>query len=158
EALDVTRDGTKILGSAGGPDFGAYIYHTGNGQLDILGAEPFRSIAYRGNDAADVVGGFDDSEVGRTFSIWTPQLAWYDQNLFLNGQGAYIQDVSNLGLLAMSADGTVWAGVGASIVYNFAQIPWRVEIPKVVICHKSPGGNNATAKNLDVTFPGGLGE
>src|SRR5262249_14788544 len=42
EALDVTRDGTKILGSAGGPDFGAYIYHTGNGQLDILGAEPFR--------------------------------------------------------------------------------------------------------------------
>ena len=69
---------------------------------------------------------------------------------FLNAQGVYAQGNIFGWPTALSADGRVWAGTLAT---SEGLIATRIEIPKVVVCHKS--GNQA-AHNLDVSFPEGL--
>jgi hypothetical protein len=157
---DVTRDGTIAFGTRGGAlEAAAYRYFITTQQRELLNdntGTALISAAYRGSDAGDVVLGFDNSfEAGRTARIWTPQLGWMNQTAFLEAQGLYTQGTSYGNGTCMSGDGQVWGGY-SSTPQGFW--PWRIEIPKAIVCHKSPGNPNATAKNLDVTFPGGLAE
>jgi hypothetical protein len=74
---------------------------------------------------------------------------------FLNAQGTYLQDLFLGNATGVSADGRVWGGYVTSIN---GTLPARYDVPKAVVCHKSPGNPNGTPQNLDVTFPGGLDE
>jgi hypothetical protein len=160
ESSTVTRDGSTIMGgtASGVATSGAYRYTVATGQKEIVHVQPdpsiLQSVLYRSNDSASVITGFDKNSDGQNFpAVWTQQLGWSDLTGFLNAQGAYLQDTLADIVTAMSADGTVWTGVSHTISGN---VPYIVQIPKVIVCHKS--NPNATAKNLDVSFPAGLAD
>jgi len=37
-------------------------------------------------------------------------------------------------------------------------VPFRVEIPTAIVCHKPPGNPHGKEQNLAVSFPGGLND
>ena len=86
-----------------------------------------------------------------------PQIGWSDMVQFLEAQGLWvgvsIQDRIISIVQSMSADGTVWVG---QMKDGSGTHPYRIEIPKAIVCHKSPGNPNGKVKDLAVSFPGGL--
>jgi len=159
EALFVTRDGTWMLG-AGASSLtvprGAWRYNRLTGvreYLHISAPQGPSSTAFRSNEAADVIGGFETVSGQVTPTVWTPSVGWMQLTSFLEAQGSYSPG-ARWGLIkSMSADGTTWATYQAG---SGGFIPTIIYLPKAIVCHKSPGNPNAVAKNLDVTFPGGL--
>jgi len=159
EASFVTRDGSTVTGGQSaigsqGPD-GAWMYYTTNDSREIIHVGPNggNSIAYRANDAANVISGFDRIGGSSEAKFWTPQLGWVNLTDFLNSQGLYAQGSIFGWSTALSADGRIWGGTLATIQ---GVLPTRIEIPKAIVCHKAPGSPNAKAKNLDVSFPDGF--
>jgi len=165
ECAQITRDGSVIVGGTGynspppaSYTGGAYKHFTADGHNEIIGTtnDPNRinSTAYRTEDAAEVVGGFDRIATGDVTKFWTNEVGWVELEGFLNAQGTYLDGPAIGFIQGMSADGTIWAG---SAVTASGTFPYRVEIPKAIVCHKAPGSTQAP-KNLDVTFPGGLAD
>ena len=156
EALFVTRDGSTIIGGQSNPD-GAWKHYTTNDSHETIhqALEGGTSFAFRTNDAGTVVSGFDRMGSDTQARLWTPELGWVDLTSFLNAQGAYAQGTVAGWSTALSADGKIWAG---TVVSSEGMLATRIEIPKVIVCHKSPGGSNPATHNLDVSFPDGLGD
>ena len=164
EALEVSADGTTILGYNGrmnASDFDTLAWHiTPPGSLEFFpnleGGHQASAIAV--SDDKRVVGGY--SGVGdwipytRVPTIWTEELGWTNLNLFLNAQGTYAQDITIANPMAMSGNGQVITGWAGSI---FGSVGWVVKMPKVVICHANPG-NPAITHTIDVSFPGGMAD
>ena len=162
EALYVTRDGTWMFGAGSSSPTvsrGAWKYNRLTGVQEYIAIAPPDGTlltAFRSNDAADVIGGFKTVVSQVTPTVWTPSLGWMRLLPFLEAQGTYAPGATWGLIKSMSADGTVWAAypVGS----GGRNIPVIINIPKAIVCHRSPGKPNAVAKNLDVTFPGGLDE
>jgi hypothetical protein len=162
EAVWITRDGSTVLGGTGyngTTTGGAYKHYPATAENQTIGVfdSPFRigSTAWRTDDTGNVIGGFDRDDRNVFSRIWTPQVGWADLETFLNAQGTFL-DGPAIGIItAMSGDGTVWIGDGQ---ISSGHVPYRVTIPKAIVCHKSPSNPTATPKNLDVTFPGGLAD
>ena len=158
----VTPDGSSVLGVGGyssqQPTFGAYKHYTTNDSREVIGVAPVNGSAtsWRSNEAGTVISGFWRLGSQSNGQIWTAGIGWSDLQLFLNAQGIYAPGTVFGWPQALSADGTIWAGSSATAL--FGTVPWRIEIPKAIVCHKSAGNPNAKAKNLDVAFPGGLDE
>jgi len=156
----VTRDGSTVTGGTGVgvPNSGAYLASTGTLDNTIIGNPPtdflLNSIAFRANDAATVVGGFDRVDLNFVPRIWTREIGWSLLDDFLHAQGTWMEGYGAGPIQSMSADGRTWAVVGL-VPGGFD--PLIIEIPKAVVCHKAPGSTQPP-KNLDVTFPEGLAE
>ena len=162
ESVFVTRDGSTVTGGTGSgvAHAGAYKHYTTTGNSDIIytSTDPtiLKTIAWRSDDSGNIVGGFNQDNGGNfSAKIWTPQIGWSNLVDFLNAQGSYLQGTFPGSIQAMSADGRVWVGVSGT---SAGTVPFRVDIPKAIVCHKSPGSPNAKAKNLDVSFPDGLAD
>jgi hypothetical protein len=160
QSVFVTRDGSTVTGGTGpgSPNFGPYLHNTVSGQNMIIPApllpDLLLSSAFRCNDDASVVGGFD--RIGLSFAtrVWTSALGWTDLDAFLNAQGTWLEGGAHSAVNAMSADGLTWALPG---FYPYGESPLIIEIPKAIVCHKPPGGQTP-AQNFDVEFPEGLDE
>jgi hypothetical protein len=159
ESVFVTRDGSTVTGGTGNGNAlaGAYKHYTTNDQTEIVhvGTEPFltSSSVWRTNDSGNVVAGFDKYSNLFDSKLWTPEVGWVGVQAFLNAQGTYFEGGTIANIQALSGDGRTWAVLGAT---SYGTTPLLVEIPKAIVCHKSPGGQNTTTHNLDVTFPDGL--
>lgn len=163
QGIHISRDGQIIFGmqredpSAGcvvGGICAAYLHYVSTGESESLHGNPAGySAAFRGSDDGSVVLGFDQTFGQVVATVWTRQLGWYNLQQFLNAQGTYLQDVIPGNVGAVSTDGRVWGGYVRSIN---GLLPARFDVPKAIVCHKSPGNPNATPQNVDVTFPGGL--
>lgn len=165
EALEVTRDGSTIIGLQHrtddfDPSQPAWHYSLSGECEDypnISGAA--RGAASAISDDGQIVGGWSDVPIQPPFpqtfrvpTLWTPALGWTDLNVFLNVQGTYAQDITIANPLAMSSDGRIITGWANSI---FGAVGWVVKTPKVVMCHANPGSPGET-HTIDVSFPGGL--
>jgi hypothetical protein len=90
--------------------------NTGTGDNTIIGNPPtpflLNSIAWRANDAANVVGGFD--RIGGQFvpRVWTPEIGWTFLDDFLHAQGTWMEGAGAGTIQSMSADGRTWAVLG----------------------------------------------
>lgn len=162
QVVSVTRDGSQMLGGQRYTPFtpeGAWKYYPATGERQIIheAARPDgTSQALYSDDSGNVVSGFDrfGNISGTEARIWTPQLGWLDMSQFMNAQGVYQQDTASGWVKSFSADGRIWAGMSAT---SQGTVPWRVEIPTAIVCHKAPKGPNTTAYNLAVPFPDDLG-
>jgi hypothetical protein len=156
----VTRDGSTVTGGtgAGNVNSGAYLANTGTGDKTIIPSPPtpflLLSSAFRTNDAATVVGGFDRVDLDFVPRVWTREIGWSLLQDFLRAQGVWMEGYGAGPIQSMSADGRTWAVLGL-VPGGYA--PLIIEVPKAVVCHKAPGSTGAP-KNLDVTFPEGLAE
>jgi hypothetical protein len=141
---------------AGVPNSGAYLASTGSLDNTIIGKPPtpflLNSIAWRANDAANVVAGFDRVDANFVPRVWTPEIGWTLVQDFLRAQGTWMEGYGAGPIQSMSADGRTWAVLGL-VPGGFS--PLIIEVPKAIVCHKAPGSTGAP-KNLDVTFPDGL--
>lgn len=166
ETYYVTRDASTILGgtSQGAPTSGAYRHTNSDASNEILFTPTDPNVllaaAQCTDNAQDVISGYEkDGSGGNSARIWTPQLGWGDLVQFLEAQGLWVgvpvQDQLVGVVQSMSADGTVWVG---QVRRAGGVFPYRIEIPKAIVCHKSPGNPNAKVKDLGVTFPGGLAD
>ena len=159
-AVSVTRDGSTVTGGTGvgNVNAGAYLASTGILDHTIIGNPPtpflLNSIAWRANDAGNVVGGFDRVDANFVPRVWTPEIGWSLLQDFLRAQGVWMEGYGAGPIQSMSADGRTWAVVG---LVPGGIAPLIIEIPKAIVCHKAPGSTGAP-KNLDVTFPEGLAD
>jgi len=158
QGVSVTRDGSTVTGGTGPgvPNTGAYLANTGTGNNRIIAnpQTPFLllSSAWRANDAANVVGGFDRVDALFVPRVWTPEIGWTLLQDFLHVQGTWMEGAGHGVIQAMSGDGRIWAVQG---LVAGGISPLIIEVPKAIVCHKAPGSPQAP-KNLDVTFPDGL--
>ncbi len=164
EALDVTRDGSTIIGLNAwnvSTDPTVAWHYSQSGGLEFY---PNLENAAKGaagciSDDGQIVGGWSDmpnpSGFGtyRVPTIYTPALGWFDLNAFLNAQGTYAQDITIANPMAMSADGRTIVGWAGSI---FGNVGWALQMPKAVMCHVQPGHLAAGPHTIDVSFPDGL--
>jgi hypothetical protein len=162
EASDVTGDGVTVVGQAGNNPTGnpaspkgAYKFYTTNDSVETVGIAEVNGSAtgLKTSDAGTVISGFSRLGSTTTPKIWTSGIGWSDFTQFLNSQGIYAPEMTFFWANGISSTGTVLAGSSAT---SQGTVTWRIEIPKAIVCHKSPGGNSQTTHNLDVTFPVGL--
>jgi uncharacterized membrane protein len=159
EALDVTRDGSQIVGQQATPVGGSVStgwYYREDSGLGTYPTFPGTSgAAAATSDDAGVVGGWGNAfPTTRTPALWTADLGWANLNTLMNAQGTYAQDLVLANPTAISADGRTVTGWAFSI---FGQVGWALKMPKAVVCH-APLDNPSNSRTLDVTFPDGLGE
>jgi hypothetical protein len=145
---------------SGAATSGAYKHNTTTGENEIIhvSTDPniLKSVAFCSDDSANVIGGFDQDNGGNfTPTIWTPQLGWANFVDFLNAQGSYLQGTFPAGIQKISANGQVWVGVSGT---SQGLVPFRVEIPTVIVCHKAQGNPHGKEQDLAVSFPGGLND
>ena len=164
EASDVSGDGVVSVGTAGNnpggnplSPKGAYKFYTTNDSYETVGVAEVNGSAtgYKTNDAGTVISGFSRLGQATNAKIWTSGIGWSDFTQVLNSQGIYAPEMVFFWPNGVSSNGTVLAGTAATVQ---GSVPYRIEIPKAIVCHKSPGGRNTATHNLDVTFPGGLDE
>jgi len=166
DGLYVSPDGSTIVGGtarSSTTEWGPYKHHVATGQTELLfqptGPFIISAYAWTSDDAGDVVSGFEKEDQGANFSrLWTPQLGWMDFAKFMNDQGVWMgtdfQETLTSYPQSISADGTIWTGF--SQVANSVATPWRIEIPKAIVCHVPPDNPHGKQKNLAVAFPDGL--
>lgn len=164
EALDVTPDGSTIIGVNGWnlpTDPSSAWRLTPSGGLEFL---PSLDDAAKGGASAisvdgRIIGGWNDianpSGFGtyRNPTLWVDGLGVFDLNQFMMAQGTFAQDITIANPTAMSSDGRIMTGWAASI---FGNVGWAMRMPKVVVCHVQPGHLAAGPHTIDVTFPDGL--
>jgi len=133
---------------------------TATGGVEWLGAFPYPDYQTSGADVSDdgnvVVGialPFDFFMPRRPF-IWTPLTGNMDLQEFMEAQGTWAPDWSLSSVSAISGDGRTLGGWGFSA---FAAEGFVLQIPKVILCHSTPG-NLSSKKSIDVTFPDGFGD
>jgi uncharacterized membrane protein len=175
EAGAVNPDGSIVLG-----DYFSLpkIYDDGNGNLyHYCESSPWRLNASSGvpepigsyypeygltthafdlsDDGGVLLGRADPFDFGISVPlIWTATTGWIDFQAFLAAQGTYAQDWQLVTPGTISGNGTTIGGWGFS---PFSRQGWIVSMPKVVICHASPG-NPSNKKTVDVAWPGGLAD
>ena len=164
EGLDITNDGSTIVGLQAGVDLpgqlskkAAWRYSTAGQTLEMLSdnTNDRRGAAYVISDDGKVLSGWSDLQNGRLATIFTDQLGWTSFKSFLNAQGTWYEGSEIGNANGISADGRRILGYSATIGGNTA---WILDTPKVVLCHRSPDNPGQKTQTLDVTFPDGLGE
>lgn len=105
------------------------------------------------NDGGVLLGRADSFDFGGSVPLlWTSVTGWIDFQGFLAAQGTFATDWALVSPVTLSNDGKVVGGWGYS---PYSRQGWIVDMPKVVVCHASPG-NPANKKTLDVAWPDGL--
>lgn len=162
EAVNVTPDGSAIVGANAGPNTEPWLW-TSSGGLQVLDkvAPNFTAIAGAVSDDARIVAGLGGSTSlfpgdlsGRKAFLWTPELGSVDFEQFLRAQGTYFDSWILNTVNSMSGDGMTLLGGGFS---PFGTAGWIVKLDKLNICHASPG-KPANAHTISVTFRDGLGD
>ena len=106
-----------------------------------------------GNVVVGIALPFDFFMPRRPF-IWTPLTGNMDLQEFMEAQGTWAPDWSLSSVSAISGDGRTLGGWGFSA---FAAEGFVLQMPKVILCHSTPG-NLSSKKSIDVTFPDGFGD
>jgi uncharacterized membrane protein len=163
EALDITSDGSTIVGMQAGIDLSAnpkkaaWRFFTATDELEMLSDNTTdrRGAAYRIDGMGTVITGWNDKPDGRVATIWTDSLKWTPFKQFLNVQGTFYEGTEVMNANAISADGHRILGYSAT---PYGSMSWIMDIPKAVLCHRPPNGPITQTHTIDVTFPGGLDE
>jgi len=164
EGLDITNDGSTIVGNQAGVDLpgqlskkAAWRYDTAGQTLEMLSdnTNDRRGAAYVISDDGKVLSGWSDLQFGRLATIFTDDLGWTSFKAFLNAQGTWYEGTDIVNATGISADGSRILGYSATTVGNTG---WILDTPKVVVCHRSPDNPGQKTQTLDVTFPDGLHE
>jgi hypothetical protein len=162
EGLNLTRDGSQIVGIQAGLDGipgakkAAWRFHVPTGEMELLSnnSADRNGAAYTIDDAGSVISGWNTlSNNARQATIWTEDLGWVPFGTFLNAQGTWYEGTEIGNGVDSSADGKRLLVYSATTGGNRG---WILDIPKAVVCHRPPGYTGET-HTIDVTFPGGLG-
>ena len=122
------------------------------GSLPYPGTNSFTAAQAANYDGSVIVGWAGPNNNRRGF-IWTRQTGIMNIDDFLRAQGTFIQREWYLANpYALSHDGRTIVGWGVSAT---SIVGFRLDIPKVKICHAPPGNPN-NAHTIQVAFPEGI--
>lgn len=162
EAVNVTPDGSTIVGAGAGNNFEAWRW-TAEGGVQLLGR--FGTFgtpsAIAVSDDGNIVGGFGGNTAlfpgdmsGNKAFLWTDELGFVDFEQFLRAQGTYFEGWILSHVVSMSSDGTTLLGSGFG---PRGTANWIIKLDKLNICH-APPGNPGKAHTVNVTLRDVLGD